>query len=250
MVGAGGQLLPDVAALGEADTIHESQVGLEGQGHSWGQVMDPLWNACGVGGKELPEGSGVYQGWGWPLPSPPQGSLLEPYPLARVAGWGEAELVLEETTPHPGPPRTRIHHTASPRHSLPPTTAQSRAHTVLVPVPVIVPEVSQPAAGHQGQALVLGEKPPAHAGGPGVAGEDGGPLGLLPQWRSPTSLLRGAGQHSPHAQLGSRLHRDLPPDLVQRQVPLQRAQHLAVALQEEGGRLVVLGESVGRDGGS
>lgn len=183
-------------------------------------------------------------------PPPPQGSLLEPYPLARVAGWGEAELVLEETTPHPGPPRARIHHTASPRHSLPPTTAQSRAHTVLVPVPVIVPEVSQPAAGHQGQALVLGEKPPAHAGGPGVAGEDGGPLGLLPQWRSPTSLLRGAGQHSPHAQLGSRLHRDLPPDLVQRQVPLQRAQHLAVALQEEGGRLVVLGESVGRDGGS
>lgn len=53
--------------------------------------------------------------------------------------------------------------------------------TVLVPVPVIVPEVSQLAAGHQGQALILGEKTPAHAAGPGVASEDGGPLGWLPQ---------------------------------------------------------------------
>lgn len=182
--------------------------------------------------------------------TPHRARFLSPILWHGWGGGGEAELVLKETTPHPGPPRARTHQTASPRHSLPPTTAESCAHTVLVPVPVIVPEVSQPAAGHQGQALVLGEKPPAHAGGPGVAGEDGGPLGLLPQWCSSAALLRGAGQQSPHAQLGSRLHRDLPPDLVQRQVPLQRAQHRAVTLQEEGGRLVVLGESAGRDGGS
>lgn len=49
VVGAGGQLLAHIAAFGEADTVHEDQVGLQGQGHSWRQVVDPLRNTCGGG---------------------------------------------------------------------------------------------------------------------------------------------------------------------------------------------------------
>lgn len=56
VMGSGCQLLANVAALCEADSIHESQVGLQGQGHSWGQVMDPLGNACRVGREKLAEG--------------------------------------------------------------------------------------------------------------------------------------------------------------------------------------------------
>lgn len=127
MVGAGGQLLPDVAALGEADAIHESQVGLEGQGHSWGQVMDPLWNACGVGGKELPEGSGVYQGWGWPLPSPPPGLAFRALSsgTGRGVGGGRASAGGDDPSPRTSqgtdpphsesPPLPAPHHGPVPR---------------------------------------------------------------------------------------------------------------------------------------
>ena len=54
MVRASCQLLANVAALGEADAVHEGQVGLQGQRHSWGQVVDTLRNTC-RGGERLAE---------------------------------------------------------------------------------------------------------------------------------------------------------------------------------------------------
>lgn len=54
VVGASCQLLANVAALGEADAVHEGQVGLQGQRYSWGQVMDTLGNTC-RGGERLGE---------------------------------------------------------------------------------------------------------------------------------------------------------------------------------------------------
>lgn len=108
---------------------------------------------------------------------------------------------------------------------------------MLVPVPVIIADVPEPAPGHQGRALVRGEKPPAHAGSAGVTGEDGRAL-VLRQWRSPTHLLRSGWQNGPNVQLRAWLHRDPPPNLVQHQVLLQRTQHRTVTLQEEGGSLV------------
>lgn len=45
VVGPGCQLLPDVAALGEADAVHEGQVGFQREGSSRGQIFHPFGNA-------------------------------------------------------------------------------------------------------------------------------------------------------------------------------------------------------------
>lgn len=56
----------------------------------------------------------------------------------------------------------------------------------------------------------------------------------LPRRAAPSPPPRGARQPQPHARSSGHSSRNLPPDLVQQEVPLQRIDHGAVALQEGG----------------